>query len=433
MIDNKDSKAGEIKKDSKKYILVGLFIVVFGFGAFLIWASTAPLAQGVVAMGRVTLYEKRHTVQNLYGGVIKEINIREGSEVKKGDVLLKLNEAASKAKLLSVKSEYYSRIALEARLLAENRGLKVVDYPQELINVSDEPDVAEMISTQNDLFKKRRESIENEKRILQNQKDGTIDYIKQMEELVQSRNKQIALLEEEIESVKEIAAEGYYPKSKMRDLQQTLQSTIATKERTKRSLSEIDLRVVQLEGEFLRDVEMQLADVQKTISTVKQQFSAEEVTYESMTITAPNDGVVIGLTSHNVGGVISPGQKIFDIVPLESDLIVEVNIMPQDIDSVELGLKAEVRFHALDAKTTPTMFGVLDRVSPDVFFDQSTGMSYYLGQVKIPEEELEKIGGMHRLQAGMPADIVIQTGERTMLEYLINPFLNRFALSFKEK
>ncbi|MCD8552439.1 HlyD family type I secretion periplasmic adaptor subunit [Seleniivibrio sp.] len=429
-----------IRKDSKRYIYIGLAVLILGLGFFGIWAFTAPLSQGVVAPGTLAFVDKRKTVQHLYGGTVQEISVKEGSSVKSGQVLMKLDDSVTNAKLSGVRSEYYTNLALEARLTAERLGRSSIEYPKVLRDAASDAEVADMIRTQNDLFRKRRDSVTNEKRILMNQKQGVIDYVAQMEQLAASRKRQVALLEKEIESVKTIADEGYYPRNKMIELQQNLQGMEATRseelatiERTRRNLSELDLKMLQVDSEFSKDVETALTDVQKRIAGLKEEYNAALINHESMIIKAPEDGIVLGLAVHNAGSVITPGQKIMDIAPMHEALIVQAEISPRDIDSVRAGLQSEVRISALDIHKTPSLFGEVIMVSPDVFLEQNSGRSYYICQIRIPEKELVKLGSVNRLQAGMPVEVIIKTGERTFMEYLVRPFMNRFAMSLKEQ
>ena len=429
-----------IRKDSRRYIYIGLAVLIIGLGFFGMWAFTAPLSQGVVAPGTLAFVDKRKTVQHLYGGTVQEILVKEGSSVKSGQVLMKLDDSVTNAKLSGVRSDYYTNLALESRLTAERLGRASIEYPKVLKDAASDPEVIDMIRTQNDLFRKRRDSVMNEKRILMNQKHGVIDYVAQMEQLAASRKRQVALLEKEIESVRTIADEGYYPKNKMIELQQNLQGMEATRseelatiERTRRNLSELDLKMLQVDSEFSKDVETALTDVQKRIAGLKEEYNAALINHESMIIKAPEEGIVLGLAVHNAGSVITPGQKIMDIAPMHEALIVQAEISPRDIDSVRAGLQSEVRISALDIHKTPSLFGEVIMISPDVFLEQNSGRSYYICQIRIPEKELVKLGSVNRLQAGMPVEVIIKTGERTFMEYLVRPFMNRFAMSLKEQ
>ncbi|MGE4266479.1 MAG: HlyD family type I secretion periplasmic adaptor subunit [Deferribacterales bacterium] len=429
-----------IRKDSRRFIYIGLAVLIIGLGFFGMWAFTAPLSQGVVAPGTLAFVDKRKTVQHLYGGTVQEILVKEGSSVKSGQVLMKLDDSVTNAKLSGVRSDYYTNLALESRLTAERLGRSSIEYPKVLKDAASDPEVIDMIRTQNDLFRKRRDSVMNEKRILMNQKHGVIDYVAQMEQLAASRKRQVALLEKEIESVRTIADEGYYPKNKMIELQQNLQGMEATRseelatiERTRRNLSELDLKMLQVDSEFSKDVETALTDVQKRIAGLKEEYNAALINHESMIIKAPEEGIVLGLAVHNAGSVITPGQKIMDIAPMHEALIVQAEISPRDIDSVRAGLQSEVRISALDIHKTPSLFGEVIMISPDVFLEQNSGRSYYICQIRIPEKELVKLGSVNRLQAGMPVEVIIKTGERTFMEYLVRPFMNRFAMSLKEQ
>jgi len=434
---NDDKK---IKKDTSFHITVGLFILIFGLGIFIFWAFTAPLTQGVVASGTVAYVNKRTAVQHLTGGKVSEIFIKEGSKVSKGDVMIRLDDSVSNARFASARSEYLTALAVEARLVAERFGYDKVNYPKVLLDAASDPEIDTLIKTQTDFFKKRRESIDNQKRILNSQKSGIADYISNMKELTDSRARQISLVENEIESVSQIAKEGYYPRNKIIELQRTLsglQATraqeLATIEQRRESLIEIDLKIAQLENDFSSSVESELTEWHKSVLSLREQYHANEVSNISMVIKAPTDGTVLGLMVHHEGGIITSGQKIMDIAPLNSDLIAEIQVAPQDIDSIGIGLTAEVRFSTLDLQKTPSLFGEVTQLSPDVFSDPSGRFPpYYLGQVKISKSEMDKLSGQ-KVQAGMPVEVIVKTGERTLMQYLIKPFLNRFALSFKEE
>jgi len=437
---DKEELNHNIKKDPRFHIMLGVLILFFGLGIFAFWAFTAPLTQGVVAPGTVTYINKRTSVQHLHGGEVAEIFVKEGSRVSKGDLMLRLDDSVSKARVASARSEYMTAMAVESRLIAEHFGYSDIDYPKELIDESSDPEIKRVMRTQTELFKKRIKSIENQKQILRSQKSGIVEYIDRMKELTDSRARQISLVENEISSVSEIAKEGYYPRNKIIELQRTLSGLQATRsqelaniEQRRQSLVEIDFKIIQIENDFSKSVEAELTDWHKNVLSFREQYYANRVSNVSMNIKAPTDGTVLGLTVHHKGGVIGAGNKIMDIAPLHSDLIVEIQVAPQDIDSIGVGLKAEVRFSTLDLQKTPSLFGDVEQLSPDVFSDPSGRLPpYYLGQVKIPKSEIDKLGGQ-KVQAGMPVEVIVKTGERTLMQYLIKPFLNRFALSFKEE
>lgn len=438
---NNGEEHSSLKKDTKYAVLAGVFILLFGLGSFLIWAFTAPLSRGVVAEGKVVVSSKKKTVQHQYGGTIDDILVSEGDYVKEGQPLIKLDDSAVNARLTSVKLEYFANIAREARLITERLGGSTVVYPEELMNEAlKDTEIQKIISTQSDLFDKRRESLRNQKKILAEQKAGLYEYISRLQELVEARNRQIVLLQNEIDSLKEITDEGYYPRNKMAELQRSMEGFYASRseelasvERTKSSISELDLKIVQIEADFNREVEMELTEIQKKSSSLREEYYANQIVKERTVIKSPENGIILTMYVNTIGGVIRAGENILEIVPQDSDLEVEVRIHPQDIDTAQVGLDTEVRFVALDMRTTPLIFGKITMISPDVIIDRQTNHSYYLGYVEVSKDELKKIGDNKKLQPGMPAQVVIKAGERTLAQYIIKPFLDRFALAFKEE
>jgi len=428
-----------LKTNTRPIILIALLGLIFGLGAFLAWASFAPLDEGVVASGEVTVVSNKKTIQHQYGGTISEILVAEGDRVKKGQVLIRLNNAQPRANLANIRGEYYSAIALEARLLAERSRAGAIAFPQEINSMSHLPEITDHVRTQRELFNARRGALQSEINILRENIDGMREYIRRLEELQMSRAKQMELLNGEMNSLKQLADQGYYPRTKILETERMMAELSGKRSedfgniaRAKKAMSEYKLTIVRREQEFMQDVETKLSENQKKLAALKDQYAATQDILEKTEVKAPEEGTVVGLAVHTAGGVVMPGNPVMSIVPANEELIVEAKVMPTDRDRVREKLKVDLMFTAFDVKKTPVIDGEVILVSADRFTDEVTKIPYYLCRIRITKEGLRKLGDRN-LQPGMPVQVVIKTGERTLMEYLVKPLFDRIAVSFKEQ
>jgi len=437
--DLNDEGQTPLKTNTRPIILFALLSLIFGFGGFLLWAFFAPLDEGVVAQGEVTVVSNKKTVQHQYGGTIQEILVTEGARVKKGQVLIRLNDAQPRANLTSIQGEYHQALALEARLLAERCRTATIDFPMEIAAMNHLPEVADHLRTQRELFHARRGALQSEIGILRENIDGMREYIRRLEELQMSRLKQMELLDSEMSSLRQLADQGYYPRTKILETERLLAELSGKRSedlgniaRAKKTMSEYKLTIVRREQEFMQGVETKLSEVQKKLAALKDQYAATLDVLDKTEIKAPADGTVVGLAVHTTGGVIMPGNPVMNIVPENEDLIVEAKVMTTDRDRVQEKIKVDLMFPAFDVKRTPVIAGEIILVSADRFSDEVTKIPYYLCRISITEDGIRKLGNRN-LQPGMPVQVVIKTWERTLMQYLIKPLFDRIAVSFKEK
>ena len=428
-----------LKTNTRPIILAALVGLIIGFGGFLTWAFLAPLDEGVVAPGEVTVVSNKKTIQHRYGGTIEEIRVREGSQVKAGQVLIRLNDAQPRADLAKIRDEYYTALVLEARLLAERRRADAIVLPKEVASMSDPLDIAEQIRTQQELFNARRGALHSEIDILNENIEGMQEYVRRLEELQESRARQMVLLSGEVDSLRQLSNDGYYPRTKILESERLLAELSGKRSEDlgniaqgKKSISEYKLTIVRREQEFMQDVEEKLSEVQTKLAAVKDQYAATLDVLEKTEIKAPEDGTVVGLAVHTTGGVIMPGDPVMNIVPANEELIVEAKAMTTDRERIREKLKVNLMFTALDIKKTPVIDGEVVLVSADRFIDEATQIPYYLCRIRITQEGIRKLGN-HNLQPGMPVQVVIKTGERTLMDYLVKPLFDRISVSFKER
>lgn len=386
-----------VETDPNKSIRFGMWVLLLGFGGFLIWALFAPLDAGVPAPGVVSVESQRKTVQHLTGGIVEKILVKEGDAVKAGQVLVVLNPVQAKAQLGIVRSQYLSARAMESRLLAEYEGKSAIGFHADLMAEKDDPAVAEIMEVQSRLFTTRRLSQQKEVAVLR---------------------ESAAALETQLEGMRELAKEGYVPRNKMLDME--------------RSYAEIRLRILQQEQEYRKQVETQLGDVQKEVAAQHSRLLAVQDELARTEVRAPTEGVVVGLAVHTIGGVITPGGRIMDIIPQGEPLIVEAQVSPHLIDRVKPGLEAELRFTAFNQSSTPVINGTVSTVSADSLTDPATHQSYYSARITVSQKELQRLGA-NQIQPGMPVEVIMKTGSRTLMNYLLKPLVDRFAISLKER
>lgn len=423
-------------------VRAGLLTLLLGAGGFLVWAGFAPLDQGITLPGVVNVDSKRKTVQHLRGGIVQEILVHDGDNVKSGQVILRLNNTQAKAQLGEVKSQYYSAKAMEDRLEAERIHAGTIKFSDELIQLKEaEPQVASSMMVQEQLFKTRRESLRSEISIFNENIAAQNAQIKGLESLAQSKSDQLKLVQEELGALRKLFGQGYVPRSRLFDLERayadiqgTRSEDIGNVGRLKKSIGELRLRIVQRQQEFQKEVETQLSDLQRQSAALKERMIALQDEVVRTEIKAPNSGVVVGLNVHTVGGVIGPGEKILDIVPQDEQLVVEAQLMPNDITKVHAGLPTDIHFTAFNQKHTPIIEGKVISVSADRLTDPRTGMPYYISRVVVTQNGMKELREKKLIvQPGMPADVVVRTGERTMLQYLVKPLTDRMSFSLKEE
>ncbi|MDY0012904.1 MAG: HlyD family type I secretion periplasmic adaptor subunit [Rhodocyclaceae bacterium] len=429
-----------LETDDQGFRRLGRWLIFGGFGGFFLWAALAPLDQGVATQGVVITDSKRKTIQHQTGGVVEEIRVREGDTVKAGQVLLRLNPKPAQAQFASVYAQILTARALESRLLAERRGEASVTFPAEIQKERGDPSVAEAMEIQSRVFLKRKAALEGQVAILGENIAQREAYLTGLESQRQAKRSQLEILKSQAESLRALAAEGYYPRNRLQDLERALseisgshEETVATIARTQREISEYRLRITQVRQEFARDVESQLQEVQRDVNGLTERLVAAQDELDRVEIKAPVDGMVMGLQTHTIGGVIAAGGRIMDLAPAGESLAVEAKVPPHLIDGVRKGLRADVRFVAFNQSTTPVVHGTIASISADLVPDANPqSPPSYLARVEVTPEGLRDLG-TNEIRTGMPVDVIIKTGERTFLGYLAKPFLNRVAAALNER
>jgi protease secretion system membrane fusion protein len=426
--------------DTRSPARLGFWVLGVGFGGFLLWAAFAPLDEGVPTAGMVTIDTKRKAVQHLSGGIIKAVYVKEGQFVRAGDPLLEIDAAAAQANFESARLRYYTLRAMENRLVAEQSGRKNISFHPDLI-AARKADllVDDMLRNQEGLFLSRRMSLEAELDAMKESIRGQTASRAGYQGLLEQRRAQLVLLKEESEGLRGLVDEGYAPRNDLLTLERTKAETLGSIadlqgniERANSAVTETRLRIVQRQQDFRKEIDAQLAEVRSQAQAEQERFEALRADLARTVLRAPADGQVVGLAAQTVGGVIAPGQKVMDIVPQNETLLLETQVPPHLIDRVQLGRETDVRFSAFAHSPQLVVPGRVESISADLLTNEQTGLSYYLARVSVTEEGM-KILGNRQMQAGMPAEVIIITGERSMLIYLLRPLLKRISVSMKEE
>lgn len=418
----------------------GLIVLLLGFGGFAAWAGFAPLDAGVTAEATVQVAGNRKSVQHLEGGTVDEILVKEGDQVREGQVLVRLNATRALAEQGVVSAQYLIAKITEARLLAERDGADaVVVDPYVAERFKEDPRYASALASQERLFKTRRDALQGEIDILRENLAGAEQQLAGLEQVQKSRKAQIGYINRELSGVRELAKEGYLPRNRMfeleRDaaqLQAALSNDVVEAGRTRNQIAELKLRILQRHQDDQKEVQSLLSDIQKEASALGDRLAAIDYTVRETIIRAPIGGYVQNLSIHTVGGVIGPGTLLMEVVPVDASYLVQARVPVQSIDRVSPGLDVDVMFPALNQRTIPNIPGKVLTLSADRLVDEATNMPYYLAQIEVTPEGVEQLKN-ETIRAGMPAAVLIRLGERTMLNYLLKPFLERLDRSFKER
>jgi protease secretion system membrane fusion protein len=426
--------------DTRAPIRLGLWVLVAGFAGFVLWAALAPLDQGVIAPATVSTEVRRHTIQHFNGGVIRQVAVAEGQQVKAGDLLVELEEATARAGFESVRQTYLAQRAQESRLVAEAAGAPRIAFHQDLLRPGDTV-AQQLMSAQEQLFAARRAATAAEIAALQESIGGLRSQLGGLAQVRISRLQQRDLVATQLENVRALADQGYATRAQVLQLEQqaaelrgSLADNDSQTQRINAGAAELQLRIAQRRQELLRDVSGQLADVRREVQANQERLAAIGGELQRTRIVAPHDGQVVALAVGGSGGVVSPGQRIMEVVPQGATLLFDAKVPTAMIDRVKVGDATELRFSTFTDAPTLVVEGRVASLSGDVISEQAGPMvqTYYLARVELTEAGRTALGA-RVLQPGMPAEVLIKGGERTVLGYLLHPLTKRIAGAMKEE
>ncbi|HEU0082505.1 MAG TPA: HlyD family type I secretion periplasmic adaptor subunit [Bradyrhizobium sp.] len=435
----KEVKPKGARRSIRLHLIIGLAVVLVLAGGFGGWAATVQISGALIAPGAVVVESNVKKVQHPTGGVVGEVRARDGDVVKAGDIVVRLDDIVTRASLAIVVKTLNGLYARAARLEAEQRGEDRISFPPQLTERADDPDVQNVMASESKLFEVRVTGRTGQKAQLRERVSQLNEEIGGLSAQEKAKDKEIALIEKELVGVRSLYEQHLVQISRLTTLERDAARLageraqyISSRAQARGKITETELQIIQVDKDMVSDVSKDLRETNDKIGEFVERKVTAEDQLRRVDIRAPQDGMVLQSTVHTVGGVITAGDAIMMIVPQADDLQVEAKVEPKDIDKLQIGQKTLMRLTAFNQRTTPELNGLVTRVSPDVTTDQRTGQSYYTIRVSLPPAEVARLGDV-KLIPGMPVEAFVQTGDRTMLSYLIKPLNDQLMRSFRER
>jgi len=428
-----------IDTDLTRYIRLGWLFLFAGIGGFIIWACLAPLDKGVPLHGTVTVSSNQKAVQHEAGGTVDEILVKEGEVVPEGQVLIRMNPIHAASAAESTRVQFITSSAMQARLIAERDGLNKIDFNSVFTETLLDPTVQESIALQQQVFQSRRSAIRSTLLVI----DKTIvtqhTKIDGLTTAVNSKATQKAAITKQLNNIRGLADEGYMPANRVLELEQNLasldaqiaadQGNIAS---AKSEVETLKLEKIQRKREYQKEVSSQLAEVQQRAGALKNDLLDLDRNVENISVKAPVGGAIVGLAVFTKGAVIPAGFTVMSIVPENDQLVVEGQLPVHLVDKVHSDLPVNLLFTAFNQNETPTIPGIVTQVSADRFTDENTGMPFYKVVSKVAPNSLDLIKDL-KIRPGMPVEMFIKTGERSLMNYLLKPLFDHLQLALSEE
>lgn len=430
--------AQNLPTNDKGYRRLGFAVLLIALGGFVLWATTATLAVAVVAPGDVSMASFKRTIQHLEGGIVDQLPVKDGDKVEAGDPLLVLSDTRVRSQLDIARSQYLINRAMEVRLLAEQQGVEMLEIPEELEDV-DSPRIQQILAVQQGLFVARRQSYLSTLESLDEQNKQMQEQIEGLSARTGVNNRRIASLRGEAEDFRSLYREGLGDNQRIRELERQMleyegnnaqftSQTAQLRSQISENRAEREIR----KQEFQKEVGEQLREAQSQIAQAEEQMISLTDQVERTVIKAPVSGTVVGRKVHSVGAIVRGGEPIMEVVPSNDGFVIEARVPTRDIDNVYPGQYAEIRFSAFNQKTTTTIPGEVIHLSADSFEDEATGQRYYKSRVRVTEDGKKKMTEEMYLLSGMPAEVMIRTGERTFASYIAKPISDMLSRALQE-
>ena len=434
MLDHPDTREA-----IRRYTIAGVAVVIFLTGGVGVWAGTMHIAGALIAPGTIVVDSNTKKVQHPTGGVVGEVRVHDGDHVKAGELLVRLDDTVARASLAIVTKGLTEFGARKARLAAERDRADTIKFPDDLLQREADPDVAQVLAAERKLFDLRRAARAGQKAQLRERIEQLGKEINGFTSQQISKEKEVTLIERELAGVHDLFQKNLVPMTRVTALERDATrldgergQLVASTAQAKGKVAELNLQIIQVDEDASSDVAKEMREVEGKIGEFVERKIAAADQLKRTDIRAPQAGTVFQSTVHTVGGVIPPGDPMMIIVPDAEILAVEARVNPQDIDKVQVTQPAVLRFSAFDTRTTPEIFGKVTRVSADTTLDQRTGQNYYTIRIALERDQMERLGNV-RLVPGMPVDAFVQTGERTVIAYLMKPLSDQIVKAFREK
>jgi HlyD family secretion protein len=422
----------------RRYTIAGIVVVLILTCGVGVWATTTEISGALIAPGTVVVESNIKKVQHPTGGVVGELLVKDGDRVKAGDFLVRLDDTVTKANLAIVTKTLTELYARKARLAAERDRADTIKFPDELIRQADQPDIEQVLSAETKLFDLRRSARAGQKSQLHERINQAKEEIIGFGAQKEAKEKEVDFINKELTGVRELYQKSLVPLTRLSQLEREATrlggergQLVGSIAQAKGKIAELQLQIIQVDQDLSSEVAKEMREIDAKIGEfVERKVSALDQ-LKRTDIRAPQDGTVFQSTVHTVGGVIPAGEPIMMIVPDADKLTVEAKVNPQDIDKVQFGQRAALRFSAFNMRTTPEIFGNVSQVSADITTDQRTSQSYYTIRIAMSPEQVARLGEV-KLVPGMPVEAFVKTGDRTVMSYLMKPLSDQFNRAFRE-
>jgi HlyD family secretion protein/epimerase transport system membrane fusion protein len=415
----------------------GMVVLGTGVLCFVYWAFFAVLDGGAIAPGVVSPDGSKRTIQHLEGGIIAKLNVKDGDTVSAGQALVELDSLQARAAYDIVLQDYRAQLATRVRLEAEKTGAELLDFPAELS--SDNPETLRLVAEQRNLFTARLELHNARRRVLTQRKLQLTEQMRGYDSQVESTTRQLELIVEELKSKDHLLDLKLIPRLEVLKVERAkaeiggrLGEFVAARARAQEQVGETDVQLLAHDGERREQIAAQLEQVRAKLAEIEQKLQASRDVLDRTVIKSPIAGTVHNLKFKTVGGVVLKGEPIVEIVPLNDMLLIDARVSPHDIDVVRAGLPAMVHLTAYTNRGTPKVRGTVRSVSADRVFDEGSRLPYFLARVQVEKAEIDRLTTKVDLVPGMPAEALIVTERRTLIRYLLQPFLDAWRRSFRE-
>ncbi|MCF8104308.1 MAG: HlyD family type I secretion periplasmic adaptor subunit [Desulfohalobiaceae bacterium] len=437
----KTNKKTRLPDDPRPVILTGLIIILITFGGLGTWAVLAKVSAAVIANGQVIVDTQRKTIKHLEGGIVKDILIREGDQVDKGQVLIRLESKEAVSTLEQLQGQKEQQLALQARLKAEQTRKTSIQWPEPLQQPHLDPQTREAMEAQQEVFRSRLQTLQDKQTLYQDQIEQLKSQIKSLKMQSEITDRVVASLKEEAKLKSELVTDKYLDKTKLMQISRDLDSQLAQQSQIAGSIAqamgriaELHQRIQDAQNQYVQEAVSRLSQVQARLFELNKRLRPARDQVERLEIKAPVAGLVLNMQIHTPGGVIGPREPLLDIVPGDFPLIVEARVKPQDISQVRRGLEAELVLTAFKRRVTPRAQGTITHVSADTFNDEGKGRPYYLMHIDFHQASVEEaIGDKKRLTPGMPIQVFVKTRSRSVLEYMVEPFTDVMRRAMTER
>ncbi|MFJ4157013.1 HlyD family type I secretion periplasmic adaptor subunit [Pseudomonas sp. NPDC089752] len=426
------------QRDARFHVRLGWLLTLFGFGGFMAWASLAPLDQGVPVQGTVVVSGKRKAVQSMAGGVVSRILVREGQQVHQGEPLFRLDPTQAQADVEALQAQYRMARASLARWQGERDNLSQVAFPADLL-ANDDAGLGLILESQRQLFDSRRQAQAREQGALAASIEGSQGQLAGMRRARGDLQAQAGSLREQLDNLRPLAGDGYIPRNRVLEyqrqlsqVQRDLAQNAGDSARLEQVIVEARLNLQQRREEYQKEVRSQLAEAQVKAATLEQQMNAARFALQHSEILAPADGIAVNLGVHTEGAVVRAGDTLLEVVPQGAALEVEGRLPVNLIDKVALQLPVDILFTAFNQNRTPRVSGEVTLLSADQLIDERSGQPYYVLRSTVSAEALARLEGL-TIRPGMPAELFVRTGERSLLNYLFKPLLDRAGTALTEQ